>query len=298
MNENVNDDQVLDPTTQEGDASTSDSTEGVQDNREPSKEQGSDKALDLENMSDEQIKQAATEWGHRPKEAHRGDPDKWQDAREFLEKSIKKTPALIHQNKKQRQIIESQKMIIANQKKDLERQANALAPKMKEAFESGDYTEYRKLENEEKELLQQSKDFDKHIVEDAEPENSNSRNEEYAMQANMWVRNNPEYNTNPQIKATIDRNFDRYREEYPDANPSRIMEALDMDMKKIKSQQNNSYNNYATKPSNMGKKSNTKSYNNLTQSAKRVCDQFVRAGHNREDYIKNASDTLFIWNNK
>ena len=243
-------------------------------------------------MTEEEIQLEAKKWGHIPKEAHKGDPAKWQDPREFLERSIRETPSLIKQNRKQSKIIETQNKIIETLKQNIERERVLLQPKMKEAFENADFLEYKKLEEQDAVLLERKKEFDNHIVEEKEED----PNLKYAAEANKWLQNNPDYYTNLKIKEVADKAFEDYKKEYPNGTPQQIIHAVDLEVKNIKN--NVSFKGTQSAPSTMEKVTREKSYNNLTESAKRVCDNFASYGIKKEDYVKSAEDSCFTWYNK
>jgi hypothetical protein len=255
----------------------------------PEKNQESDKIFDMENATEEEIEKEARKWGHISKEDHKGDPSKWQDPREFLERSLRESPAHIKQIKKQNRVIETQNKIIENLKKDIERQRENLKPKMKEAFENANYDEYKKLQDEDAHLKEQKIEYDKH-TELPEENNINA----YAEEAERWIRQNPDYYTNLEIRKKADKAFDDFRADFPNATPRQIIQAVDMVVKAGR-QKATSFKSTQSNPSVMASKSKERSYDNLTASAKRVCDSFQEFNVKKEDYVKNASDDCFVW---
>ena len=246
-------------------------------------------------MTDEEIEVEAKKWGHRPLEAHRGDPSKWQDPKEFLERSLRETPSHIKQLKKQDQIIKTQNKIIENLKRGVENEKASLEPKMKEAFENADFNEFRKLQTKESELNDQARLYEEQLVsskDEVEPNNAQA----YAEEAMKWIQKHPEYNTDNNIKKVADKLFDSYRNDYPNATPHQILQAVDIGVQNYKSSQ--TYNGVQSRTSNMLKDPRQKTANYLTDSAKKIMNDFINHGGDKELYIKNCDDSCFVWGNK
>lgn len=244
----------------------------------------------LEDMSKEEIVEAAKKWGHRPKEAHRGDPDKWQDPETFLKNSRAHAPAHANQIKKLNQMVETQNKLLANQQKQNEELKASLQPKMVEALDNADHKEYVRLQKQEQDLDRQSEEFDKQIL---QPEQESDVNQALKEKCAEWERNNPEYRTNDKVREVADKAFKFFTNKYPDAAPERILDAVTIEVNNIKS--SSSLQSTSTQPSNMQPKTKTKSYDNLTEGAKKVCDNYGRSGGDKKVYISNSDDSCFIW---
>jgi hypothetical protein len=257
----------------------------------PEQEEKKDLMFDkpIEEMTKEEIIKTAEKWGHHSKESHKGDPDKWQDPETFLKKAREQVPAHINQIKKLTQVVETQNRIIDNQKKQLEIQRADLEPKMKDAFESGDFTTYKKLERQDAEITRQVNEYNRQIV---KPEEG-YQDIDYTEEASRWLEAHPEYFTDKRVQYETDKLFNKYKAEHPYATPTQIIQAVDIGIRNLKS--SISMQSTQSKPSTMGKVTKTKSFDNLTEGSKKAYTAFIRNGGDKQVYIDNCSDENFIW---
>lgn len=268
--------------------------------------------FDVDKMSDDEKKQKAREWGHIPQDQFRGDKSRWVDEGEFLKRSQERMPALQHQIRKQDDIINSQRMIIESLQKDVEREREELHTQKKEASEDQDFFKYTSLEKKEKALEERNEMLKNNLdtlSNHQQQEQVDNREVEMQHTANQWVNRNPWFQ-NPQStedfakRSFAEMRFDEYKRTYPNAAPNAIMQQIDIDLQNFNQTPSNSYNyssgGVATAPST----SNERNYSNLTESAKKICDNFSRMGRSaeerefyRKEYIKAASEDLFKWSN-
>jgi hypothetical protein len=254
--------------------------------------------LDLENMTEDQIKAEAKKWGHIPEEDFRGDKSRWRSAEDFLRDSTQRMPALQNQVRKRGRIIETQNKIIENQREQIKIQKMALQPKMKEAFENADYDAYNNLRRQESGLDKSDQDLEKLI----EKPKFDMTSPEFLATPNVpdpelkrWLMKNPNYHTDQNFRNEADKTFDDYKAKFPNATSRQLLEAVDMKLKNSPSTYNPYSNSTTYKPSNMAHSSKTRSFDNLTEGSQRACREAESHGVNRADYLKNCKDLNFIW---
>lgn len=254
---------------------------------------------DLDNMTDAEVATEAKKWGAIPKEDWKDDPSKFQDARTFLKNSIQKTPAHLNQIKKQDKIIDTLKVIVENQKAENERLRIKLDRNMKEAFEGGDYEKFQTLQAEKTSLENNYNNLDslKETQDIEYPQQSAAPDLDIA----DWITKHPDYTMNTTFAQGVDTLYNAYKAKYPFANNKQILGLIDSTLEKNNNKgaavSDNTFGNQAASSISTSVPQK-KTFDNLTDSAKKTCLEIEKRGLKREDFIQFCNDACFIWGNK
>lgn len=228
----------------------------------------------------------ASEQGWTPKEEWKGPPEKWTDAKTFVERGEKiagilkskvsrleeKVDNLTESNRKfgeyHKQTLEAQR------KKNAER-ISELETKLAQSITDGDGQAYTQTRREIDELQSQEPPSDER---------------EWAAMSQSWINDNQWYQTNRKLARYADGISDEIRAEgyngraYFSELTRRVKEDFPEEFENPKKSK-------ASSVEEGGQISTTNSkahkYENLPSDAKKACDDFVKAGFmTKEDYLK------------
>jgi hypothetical protein len=220
----------------------------------------------------------ARDWGWKPKEEYKGDPDTWVDASEFVE--TRNPYTIIQKQNREMETLKKTLNATANHVKKVgelayKRAINDLQKDRKKAVERADVDEVGAIDEEIAGLKQEADSVPHEFTE--------------------WVGENAWFGKDQELYTFACASFDAQVKR----NPSMpLNEVLDMVTKATKRAYPESFEQQKAEkvrpsaPSVEGgtRPSNVKSgpgYNSLSPDQKRVCDTFVRGGiMTKEDYVK------------
>jgi hypothetical protein len=219
----------------------------------------------------------ALEWGWKPKDQFKGDPDTWVDAAEFVETRNPYT------------IIQRQSRELDTLKKTL----NATANHVKKV---GDVAYKRAIADLKKERVHAVERADADAVGEIDKEINELKQDNPAdavpPEFTEWVGNNAWFTKEPELYAFACASFDAQVKRNPDLGLTEVLETV---TKATKRAYPEAFQPQTTRPTTStveggASPSNTKtgpSYGNLNAEQKRVCDTFVRSGvMTKEAYVK------------
>lgn len=217
----------------------------------------------------------------------KGDPNKFIDAKTFVEKGENQMPLMKAEIKELREKTKERdeflKKIADNNKYlreqlDLERQRN-LDKSINQAFEDGDREKHSQLLKERDDFVKQQKQFEFENKQNIEPTQPSIPTEIVS-----WVENNYLYKTDVNYKQRADVEFEYICKINSNNTVQQNLNLLTSRMQEINRPKFNAVGGGQTI---IAQSSNKKTYSDLPENAKTMCKQFVRSGlfKSEQDYI-------------
>ena len=245
----------------------------------------------VEDNTPDPVEEKARGMGWAPKEEWRGDPEKWKDAKTFVERSENILPIVkerldsgIKENRELKQTSQELKQTFQEfHKKTAEREFNRALEQVKqrkiEAVQGADVEEYQQAERAEQELLKERQQ---------PATQSTAVSPEFAAfeSANDW------YKTDPDMRAYADNmgNYIASTRQLPYADMLREVE------KEVKARYPHKFQNQRREAAPSVERSAEtglpvkagKTYTDLPDEARKACDKFVKTipGFTKEQYLK------------
>jgi len=239
-------------------------------------------------MSDRDYVAEAAEQGHVDKDAWRGDPDKWTDAKTCVERGEKIAGILKSKNDRlesridsleqsNRQFGEYHKQTLESQRKKNAEKIADLEVKVAEAVTNGDGQEYTRASREMDSLK-------------AEATSQPNEAQVFDDLAQGWVRENKWYSENPKLAAYADGVSDRLRQQgyVGQAYFTELTRNVEETFPEEFTNPNKSKASATERGGQLStENSEAQTYDNLPADAKAACDDFVTNGifKSREDYV-------------
>lgn len=235
---------------------------------------------------------AAREMGWRPKEEWEGEPDKWRDAKEFVERGelygkIDSVSRELKETRKALKMLQEHNTKI--QAAEYNRAVEELKAAQKKHLEDGNADEYIKTT----ELLTDIKAEQKarKVVEEITPKNQGGMDQRFV----DWKRENSWYDRNPEMREFADTIGQGYADRNQGIDPVEVLNYVTKTVKKHF--KDNFENPNRSKPNsveggNSTPASKKSSSFELTDEERRVMNTFIRqgvigeGGMKKEDYIE------------
>lgn len=245
----------------------------------------------------------ARQLGWVPKDEYRGDPDKWRDAKEFIEFGERILPIVRSNNKTlqeklgkteaeiaklretMQQFSEHHKKTAEREYKKAQKEFDAKLKRIKaqqtEAASEGDISKFQELENQREEL------------EGNKPEKPDETPQGPPPEFIEWVADNSWYHEDAELAEEADLIGVLYRKKHPRMGAKSIYKYVTEQIKKLHPDKFENPNRQEA--SDVGSSTNTggspkgngKGYSSLPDEAKRACDSFVQEGlMTKEEYCK------------
>jgi hypothetical protein len=256
---------------------------------------------------DTEIIEEATKGGWCPQEEWKGDPDKWVDAKTFVERGEKFAGQMKQQrdelhneveslkseiSKQQESFAEFQKFTeearkreIAQLEKDHQSQLKSLKEQKKEALKDGDADRVIELDDEIDDLKDVHKKSMEEKASESKEDKSTDKPDDRIFQE--WVKENEWYTNNVKLRSFANGYGGEIEGKYVGK------EFLDKILEKVKSEFPEEFENKNRDRSDVeggsgGNHKKGKTYDDLPQEAKQACDKFVKTipGFTVEKYLK------------
>jgi hypothetical protein len=242
-------------------------------------------------VEERNYEQEASQEGWRPQEEWGGDPDKWVDAKTFVERGeniagilksrlSKMENRLERAEEANRKFGEYHKQTIEKERKAAQEHIDYLESQLAQAIETGDGQTFNQINKEINELRN-------NMPTDDEPFDASG----FQHIASEWLANNSWYNTNPKLATYADGAAEKLRAQgfrgraYFDELTSVVKSAFPDEFSNPNRSRESSVGSDASEEAPSDGKKHT--YRNLPADAKKACDEFVGAGFmTREEYVK------------
>lgn len=248
----------------------------------------------------------AVTMGWSPKEKYRGDPDKWVDAKTFVDRGKTNMP-MLHENLKRMETkftaTEKKNKDLEDQLKDMksyqetmtkrayDRALEDIEKKKRDAVIEGDALRYDALEKEKTKVHQ---DFSPKQVDKPTPKPE--FDEDTMLTTSKWAAKNAWYDTNKGLRLQADIHFNRVEREHPSLT---LQEKLEKVSERVRAENEELFPGTtsidaapARLPAVEGARTPArgrvvKGYGDLPEDAKEQCNYFVKKGTlTRDQYIK------------
>jgi len=249
--------------------------------------------------------QEAKQLGWVPQDEYRGDPDKWRDAKDFVEFGERILPILKSNNKKLHEVLgkteaevkqlretmqqfaEHHKKTAEREYKKAEKEFDAKLKRIKSeqtaAAKDGDIAKFQELENTREELEANKPEKPEEAAVGTPPP-------EFV----EWVAENTWYNDDAELREEADLIGQIYRVKHPRMGAKSIFDYVSKQVKKLHPEKFENPNRQdaadvgsGNVDGNSQKSKGRKSYSDLPEDAKRACNMFVDEGlMTKEEYIK------------
>jgi hypothetical protein len=259
---------------------------------------------------DEFAERASTQ-GWAPLDEWRGDPDKWVDAKTFVERGEQNNFMLRERNDKLFDEMKSMRETLGDlhkrnieaeergRKKEHDRIMTSLNAQQREAIEEADVDRFDAIENKKKETLTA---FEAESVEEEKPVTDNAIPEDVQKDVTKWIDDNPWYTKDAALNMEAQGVHMRLQREEPNLtvaeNLAKVGEEIakrypdQFGVKKEEEPSTKSRKKHIQKPPaavhNGAAGSKEKGYNDLPLDARKLCDKYVKQipGYTKEEYIK------------
>lgn len=229
----------------------------------------------------------AREMGWRPKDEWEGDPDKWRDAREFVDRGelFSKIDTMGKELKETRKAL---KMLQEHHSKvketEYKRAVEELKGLQKQHLESGNADEYIKTTDLLTDLKAEQKA--REVFEESVPQQPVGLDPRFV----SWTKENSWYERNPEMHEYADTIGEGYAKRHPGIDPTEVLRYVTKEVKlRYKDHFENPNRNKPSAVEGSGNKPTGKSKDSfeLTDDEKKVMNTFLRQGLvTKETYIE------------
>lgn len=252
---------------------------------------------------EQEIETRARRMGWAPKEEFRGDPARWKEAKEFLDRGENELPIL---RDRYRALEERSDKEIGGIKKQLDETLGVLK-EFRDFSRTAEERAYKKAKDDLEARMEYAvgqadtdafkaakRDLDQLEAPKAAPKPEEARTTAPAVpvEITQFIADNPWFNNDPELRAYAGAVHDRIMRERPGVP---LAEQLQEAKREVVARFPDKFSNprreqaaAVTAPGGSSPRKKGKGYDDLPGDAKKICDRFVKTipGYKREEYVK------------